>query len=64
MPIWFIAPLGIVVAALAGLLVAWAFEELRPRCPEHLASGAGLCGPADADPTGLICSERSAAPDH
>lgn len=35
MPIWFIAPLGIVVAALAGLLVAWAFEALRPRLPHN-----------------------------
>lgn len=34
-PIWFIAPLGSVVAALAGLLVAWAFEALRPRLPQN-----------------------------
>lgn len=35
-PIWFIAPFGAVVAALAGLLVAWAFEALRPRLPQNI----------------------------
>lgn len=34
-PIWFIAPLGAVVAVLAGVLVAWAFEALRPRLPRN-----------------------------
>lgn len=35
MPIWFIAPLGVVVAALAGLLVAWAYAALRPALPQN-----------------------------
>ncbi|MCW5874567.1 MAG: hypothetical protein KIS88_07975 [Anaerolineales bacterium] len=35
-PIWFIAPFGAVVAVLAGLLVAWAFEALRPRLPRNI----------------------------
>ncbi|QYK50090.1 MAG: hypothetical protein KF701_06745 [Anaerolineales bacterium] len=34
-PIWFIAPFGAVVAALAGLLVAWAYDALRPRLPQN-----------------------------
>src|SRR5690606_37010308 len=35
-PIWFIAPFGAVVAALAGLLVAWAYDALRPRLPRNI----------------------------
>jgi hypothetical protein len=35
LPIWGVAPLGIPVAALGGLAVAWAFESLRPRLPAN-----------------------------
>lgn len=35
LPIWGVAPLGLPVALLGGLVVAWAFEPLRPRLPAN-----------------------------
>lgn len=32
-PIWFILPLGLVIAALGGLAVGWAYHELAPNLP-------------------------------
>lgn len=32
-PIWFILPLGLVIAALGGLAVGWAYHELSPNLP-------------------------------
>lgn len=29
-PIWFVAPIGLVIAMAGGVAVAWAFHELRP----------------------------------
>jgi hypothetical protein len=34
-PIWFILPLGLLVAAGGGLLAGWAYAELRPRLPRQ-----------------------------
>lgn len=33
MPIWFILPLGILVAGLGGLAAGWAYVEVKPRLP-------------------------------
>lgn len=33
MPIWFILPFGLVVAALGGAAVGWAYGELLPHLP-------------------------------
>jgi hypothetical protein len=33
MPIWFILPLGLVIAAGGGLAVGWAYHELLPGLP-------------------------------
>ncbi|MCC6630002.1 MAG: hypothetical protein IT340_21705 [Chloroflexi bacterium] len=33
MPIWFILPLGVVIAGLGGMAVGWAYAELRHRLP-------------------------------
>lgn len=35
MPIWFILPLGLVIAGLGGLAVGWAYVELHPNLPPH-----------------------------
>lgn len=32
-PIWFIMPIGVIVAALGGLAVGWAYHELSPNLP-------------------------------
>jgi hypothetical protein len=32
-PIWFILPIGLVIAALGGLAVGWAYHELSPNLP-------------------------------
>ena len=32
-PIWFILPMGLVIAALGGLAVGWAYHELSPNLP-------------------------------
>ena len=32
-PIWFILPIGLVIAALGGLAVGWAYQELLPHLP-------------------------------
>ena len=32
-PIWFILPLGLLIAAIGGLAVGWAFHELSPNLP-------------------------------
>jgi hypothetical protein len=32
-PIWFILPVGLVIASIGGLAVGWAFAELYPRLP-------------------------------
>ena len=32
-PIWFIFPIGAVLAGIGGLAVGWAYESLRPRLP-------------------------------
>lgn len=34
-PIWFILPFGLLVAALGGWAVGWAYAELRPRLPQR-----------------------------
>jgi hypothetical protein len=34
-PIWFILPFGLVIAALGGLAVGWAYHELSPNLPPH-----------------------------
>ena len=34
-PIWFILPMGLVIAALGGWAVAWAYRELLPRLPKR-----------------------------
>lgn len=33
MPIWFILPMGLMIAALGGWAVGWAYAELRPHLP-------------------------------
>jgi hypothetical protein len=35
MPIWFIFPIGLVLASIGGLAVGWAYSELRNRLPRH-----------------------------
>lgn len=35
MPIWFILPVGLVVAVLGGLAVGWSFAELHPNLPNR-----------------------------
>lgn len=34
-PIWFILPVGLLIAAGGGLAVGWAYHELSPRLPAH-----------------------------
>ena len=34
-PIWFILPLGLVIAGLGGLAVGWVYVELHPYLPPH-----------------------------
>ena len=33
MPIWFILPFGLLIAAIGGLAVGWAYDELLPKLP-------------------------------
>jgi hypothetical protein len=35
-PIWFVAPMGLAIAILAGLALGWAYAELLPRMPTTL----------------------------
>ena len=35
MPIWFILPVGLLIAALGGLAVGWSYAELHPNLPSH-----------------------------
>lgn len=35
MPIWFILPMGLMIAALGGWAVGWAYAELRPHLPRR-----------------------------
>lgn len=35
MPIWFILPIGLVIAIMGGLAVGWAYNELLPNLPPH-----------------------------
>jgi hypothetical protein len=35
MPIWFILPIGLVIAAAGGLAVGWAYSELLPGLPRR-----------------------------
>lgn len=35
MPVWFILPMGLLIAAAGGLAVGWAYAELRRRLPER-----------------------------
>jgi hypothetical protein len=37
-PIWFILPLGLLVAGSGGLAVGWAYMEIFPRLPERICS--------------------------
>ncbi|MFO7538217.1 MAG: hypothetical protein R6X32_09170 [Chloroflexota bacterium] len=34
-PIWFILPIGLLIAAVGGLAVGWAYAELRDRLPKR-----------------------------
>jgi hypothetical protein len=46
-PIWFILPIGLVMAAGGGLAVGWAYSELLPRLPSRpwtILAWAGLVG--------------------
>jgi hypothetical protein len=46
-PIWFILPLGMVVAAIGGLAVGWAYGEMLPGLPRRpwtIPAWAGLIG--------------------
>jgi hypothetical protein len=33
-PIWFVAPLGLVIAVLGGVAVSWAYHHVKPHLPE------------------------------
>ena len=35
MPIWFILPVGLLIAALGGLAVGWSYAGLHPNLPSH-----------------------------
>jgi len=35
LPIWFIVPIGLVIAAIGGLAVGWAYSELLPNLPKR-----------------------------
>jgi len=44
MPIWFILPFGLIVAALGGLAVGWMYGKLLPNLPPRpLSSSRPLC---------------------
>ena len=43
-PIWFIAPVGLIVAGLGGLAVGWAYAEIQPGLPPRPMTALAVMG--------------------